>query len=517
VRGRQEAAALYKPAVLADFLRIGVLQIAFVLIDVLLIGVSGRIACAQTEAGHAVTTTVLARDAEGRPLTGLKEQDFNITEKGQERAISGLKRLGASKGFITNRPPDGYVVSNRPLAAFFFPQPVTILLLDTADTDPEFQRWMQAQCLRFFTMMRPTENAAVYQLQQSGLRLLHEFSNAPAAMGDEISQGGLARGTDRFVLKPDRIVPMDEGSAQELEQEAGDPALRAQRYRRTCVAITGMALYLHQFAGRKDLLWMSADFPPFGDNTSKDQDLTGGACQQMLFALAAADVAVYPVDVRSEVAVEPFAQVLPGHLEALPEKRRKAISPALVSSMVTLAAVTGGKPIANRSQLAEVMTDAVDASRSAYAVTFQVPEPSWDGKIHVMQVTANRRNVEVTAKRLYFAGTMAGNPGATFDAPAIGISVTAAPNSDGTRMSVFLADRDLTWIRAGDGWRATVQMTTGTEIPVVKSFDISNAAHENLQQGSVSIETETRSKILVRDMASGKTGSVTLPVNNPKK
>ena len=244
--GWQEAAAVYKNAALAGLL---------------LFSLGAGMALGQADAGHAVTTTVLARDAEGRPLTELKEQDFEITEKNQERTISGLKRLGASKGFITNRPPDGYVVSNRPLAAFYFPQPVTVLLLDTADTDPEFQRWMQAQCLRFFTMMRPTENAALYQLQQSGLRLLHEFSNAPGAMGDEISPGGLARGTDRFLLKPDRIVPMDASSAQELEQEGGDPALRAQRYRRTCGAITRMALYLHQFTGRKDLLWMSADFP----------------------------------------------------------------------------------------------------------------------------------------------------------------------------------------------------------------------------------------------------------------
>ena len=237
----------------------------------------------------------------------------------------------------------------------------------------------------------------------------------------------------------------------------------------------------------------------------------------MLFALAAADVAVYPVDVRSEVAVEPFAPILPGHLEAIPEKRRKALSPALISSVVTLASVTGGKPIANRSQLAEVMTDAVDASRAAYSMTFQVPDASWDGKMHVMQVTANRRNTEVSAKRLYFAGTMAGDPGAGFDSPAIGVSVTAAANSDGTRMSVFLASRDLTWARAGDGWRATVQMTAGNDIPVVKSFDISNAAHQNLQQGSVSMEIGTRSTITVRDMASDRIGSITIPVGGSKK
>lgn len=466
--------------------------------------------------GHTVTTTVLVRDADGRALTNLRESDFVITEKDHARTIVGLKHFGPQKGLVTSRPPDGYIVSNRPLAAFYFPQPVTIMLLDTADTDPEFQRWMQAQCLRFFTMMRPTENVAVYQLKRDGIALLHEFSNAAAAMGDEISPGALVRGADRFILKADRMMAMDPGTGEELQSEHGEPVLRAQRYRRSCDAVTRMALYLRQFSGRKNLLWMSADFPPLGDSTSKDQDLTGGACQQMLFALAAADVAVYPVDVRSEVAVEPLAQVLPGHLDALPEKRRRSLSPALVSSVVTLSALTGGKPIANRGQLAEVMTDAVDASRQGYELTFEVPEGAWDGKMHVMHVATNVRASEVLAKRLYFAGAMSGTPGTAFDSPQIGISVTAAPNSNGTKMTVFLAARDLTWTRPGENWRATVQLTFGNEIPQVKTFDLPNTSQQSLNQQTLSMDTDTSSTIAVRDMAAGKTGTLTIPVGNRK-
>ncbi|HEX6545579.1 MAG TPA: VWA domain-containing protein [Bryobacteraceae bacterium] len=474
------------------------------------------IAPAQANSGHTVTITVLARGTQGHAVTDLKERDFEITEKNQPLALSGLRRMGGQKGFITNRPPDGYIVSNRPLAAFNIPQPVNILLLDTANTDPEFQRWMEAQSLRFFMMMRPTENVAVYQLNKSGLHLLHEFSNAPEAMGDTISEGGLVRGTERYLLKPERIVPLEPATAEELEREGGDASLRAERYRKTCAALTDMARYLNEFSGRKNLLWLSADFPPLGDAASKDQDRTGGACRQMLFAFAATNTAVYPIDVRSPVVVEPFARVLPGHMSALTEKRKSALSHTLSASMLTLAAVTGGQPIVNSGQLAEVMTDAVDATRSAYEIKFQVPASSWDGKMHAMHVSTTARDVDIIAKRLYFAGTIGGPLPAPFDSPAVGISVTAVEKSNGTRMSIFVAGRDLTWKPAGDMWEADAQITTGSELPIVKGFTITKVEHDNIAQHSVSTEAETRSTIAVRDMATGKTGTVTIPVNAPK-
>jgi hypothetical protein len=321
-------------------------------------------------------------------------------------------------------------------------------------------------------------------------------------------------------LKPERIVPLEPATAEELEREDGDASLRAERYRKTCAALTDMARYLNEFSGRKNLLWLSADFPPLGDAASKDQDRTGGACRQMLFAFAATNTAVYPIDVRSPVVVEPFARVLPGHMSALTEKRKSALSHTLSASMLTLAAVTGRQPIVNSGQLAEVMTDAVDATRSAYEIKFQVPASSWDGKMHAMHVSTTARDVDIIAKRLYFAGTIGGPLPAPFDSPAVGISVTAVEKSNGTRMSIFIAGRDLTWKPVGekaDKWEADAQITTGSELPIVKGFTITKAEHDNVAQSSVSIEAETRSAIAVRDMGSGRTGTVTIPVNAPKK
>jgi hypothetical protein len=84
-------------------------------------------------------------------------------------------------------------------------------------------------------------------------------------------------------------------------------------------------------------------------------------------------------------------------------------------------------------------------------------------------------------------------------------------------MSVFIASRDLTWTQLDKGWRATIQLSLGDETMVVRSFDISNAAHEQLEQQTVSEETETTTKISVRDMASGRRGSLTIPVGGSKK
>jgi VWFA-related protein len=484
------------------------------------------LALAQTGAGnHRISLTVVVHDAEGRAISTLTRNDFEVTDNGEPRAIEGFRYLGPSKKLITSRPPEGYIVSNRPMAAFDAPQPTTILLIDTRNTDPEFQRWQEAQAIRFFTMLRQGEDVAVYRLSKPGIALLHEFSNNAFALSASIVPGALAVQDGRKELKPEAIQPVESGTAEEFESEANDSALRATRYQSTCLAVAGIAQYLAQFQGRKNLLWVSADFPPFGDKVDQQPDATANTCASMLVAFLAADVVVYPVDVRSEIAAEPFNKVPPGHVQAIPGRRKRALSPAFVSSVLTLAHATGGKAIANRSQLAESMFDAMEASRSAYELSFEVPDNAWDRKLHKLRVVPSVRDASVMAKAAYFAGDFAGPKENGFDSPGIGLSVLPSGEVDAAgaiHMKLFLSGEDIQWTRAGNTWRADVDVAVGDGSPEAKRAEISDADHQRLQQALVSMDLTVpllrgakTVKISVQDTAGARMGSVTVPLAFP--
>ncbi|MFZ0592615.1 MAG: VWA domain-containing protein [Bryobacteraceae bacterium] len=479
---------------------------------------------ASNAASHTTTVTALVRDGEGRAISSLTKNDFGIADNGDPRPIAGFRYLGPSKELITSRPPEGYIVSNRPMAAFNSSQPTTVLLLDTRDTDPEFQRWQEAQSLRFFTMLRQGEDVAVYQLSRNGMVLLHEFSNDARALSNSILPGALSAERGRPELRPDAIRPVENATAEEFESEGRDSALRAGRYASTCRAVAGLARYLTQFDGRKNLLWISADFPPLGDKVDKQPDATAASCTSMVLALLRANVAAYPVDVRSEIGAEPFNKVPPGHLQAIPGRRKRALSPALVSSVVTLARATGGKAIANRSQLAEAMFDAMEASRSAYELVLDVPDAAWDGKLHKLRVVTSVRDATVTAKAAYFAGDFAGPEERGFDSPGIGLSVLPSGEVDATgaiHMKLFIAGGDVEWQRTADKWRADVDVTVGDGAPEAKRAEISDADNQRLRQALVSIDLivpmlrgAKSVRISVKDSAGDRAGSVTVPLSS---
>jgi VWFA-related protein len=484
------------------------------------------VALAQTGAAdHRDSLSVVVHDAVGRAISSLTKNDFEITDNGQPRVVADFRYLRPSKKLITSRPPEGYIVSNRPMAAFDSPQPATILLVDTRDTDPEFQRWQEAQSIRFVAMLRQGEDVAAYQLSKLGIVLLHEFSNSALALSNSILPGALSIGDGHKGLNPETIQPVESGTAEEFESEAGNLAMRSARYQSTCLAIAGMARYLGRFQGRKNLLWMSADFPPLGDKVDKQPDATANTCASMLVTLLAADVAVYPVDVRSEIAAEPFNKVPPGHVQAIPGRRKRALSPALVASVLTLAHATGGKAIANRSQLAEAMFDAMEATRTAYELSFDVADEAWDGKLHKLHVVTSLRDASVMAKAAYFTGDFPGPEDKTFDSPGIGLSVLPSGEVDSAgaiHTKLFLAGGDVEWQRNGNEWRADVDVTVGDGAAEAKRAEISDADHQHLQQALVSMDVTVplvrgakTAKISVRDSAGGRAGTVTVPLNFP--
>ncbi len=194
-----------------------------------------------------------------------------------------------------------------------------------------------------------------------------------------------------------------------------------------------LAQYMGGFKGRKNLLWISSEFPPVMEPVAGE---FGAALVDMSRALDAANVAVYPVEVRSPVPPVPFLPVAPGSEASLPASRKREILEQ-GRRMQWIAATTGGRVVANRSQLGERLFDLLQQTRFSYDLGFSLANRSTGRRISLPAPEIEARGVSWSAKRTYFAGHLAGltiNAAGergqnVFDAHEIGLSGKIAPAS----------------------------------------------------------------------------------------
>lgn len=442
---------------------------------------------------------MLVRASDGRAVADLTENDFKIGDHGKLLLpVTHFRNLRPPQKLIVHRPPQEYTISNRPLAAFEAQQPVNIVILDTRNTDPEFQPWMRSQALRLISLLRPDADIAFYQLTLSGMRLLHEFSHDKAHLQNAVRNAA-------------------------LDRESSFTELRMARDRTTCEAISKMAEYMATLRHRKNLVWMAADFPAVFASSRTSGKANVPECSAMVKALNRNNVSLYPVDLRSPVAGDPFQPVAPGKPENVPRARRHAWSPEWLNTMATLAALTGGRAIENRSQLAEAMTDALAETRFAYEVGFRVPEPACDGELHPLNVRVTVRDALVIAKRAFTAecGTL-NEPArvpAGFDATGIGLSVipsAAHPDRLQLQMKLLIAAADLKWEK-----NARVEIAVKSKTGTLSKQTVTLTPPDDDKQSPVAVEVAARTerdepwlRVEVSDKTNGRTGSVTLPLHN---
>lgn len=440
--------------------------------------------------GQIIRFTAIVHDSAGNTSSALSSTDFVVREKGETRPVIFFRNLRPPQQLIAKRPPSEYTVSNRPLAAFETQQPVNVLVLDTRNTDPEFQPWLRSQTLRFISLLRPDADIALYQFAASGLRLLHEFTHDKAELSKTVDN----------VSGP--------GTAAEFEREVASASLRLDRYQKTCETLSRMAQYLGEFTDRKNLLWIAGDFPPVFEEGEQQ-------CRAMARALNRNNTAVYPVDVRSPIPREPFQPVAPGDMQNVPRNRRRALSGEWLNSMATLAALTGGRAIRNRSQLAEAMVDAVNETRFAYELGFTLPDAQCDGSLHPLSVGVKMRDAAVLAKQA-FAADCEPSPGDSlpagpFDSPAIGITVIPTIKSGPgplVRMKILIAPSDLQWNESS----SSIEVSVGD---VKRAFQLRPPKKREPAIVEVEVKHSARAqsvRVVVRDKASQREGSVTLPL-----
>ena len=76
--------------------------------------------------------------------------------------------------------------------------------------------------------------------------------------------------------------------------------------------------------------------------------------------------------------------------------------------MQWIATTTGGRVVANRSQLGERLFDLLQQTRFSYDLGFSLADDRLDDEFHSLHLKLKARGVSWSAKRTYFAGHLAG-------------------------------------------------------------------------------------------------------------
>ena len=386
----------------------------------------------------------------GRPVVGLPKGRFRVFEDGREQTITSFEEHRASDApqVAAAETLPAHEFGNDPRYAI--DSAANVLLLDALNTPLSEQQYARRQMLEYVKRIPPGTRIAVFTLA-SQLRMISGFTTdagaVEAAIRPAAEQSTELESPQSEDMMSDLAASMSGVDAGALKQFVAD----AQSYRTdlrvsmTLDALDELARYLSMIPGRKNLIWLSGSFPlqvqpdPTLDRTSASspknlfspaRDYSAQA-QQTDALLAAARVAVYPVDVRglmppqSADASRSFTpgQDMPSEAASRGQRRGGFASPVVdgpsaanaadsrflqrttneLQTMQRIAEETGGEAFYNDNGLRDAVAQAIGNGSNYYAIAYVPSDKSWDGQFRAIEVRVEGGTYELAYRRGYYA------------------------------------------------------------------------------------------------------------------
>jgi len=192
------------------------------------------------------------------------------------------------------------------------------------------------------------------------------------------------------------------------------------RVQTTLDALRTIARHLSGYSGRKNLIWISSSFPlTISPDAMQHHNLSFEANRNyetevaaVTNALADAKVAVYPVN-PAGVQTQAFFDVSThraqtyygptGNTEKNTLNRENEARFATQESMQEVAAQTGGKICVNDNDLADCVKTAVTEGSSYYELAYYPDASDWNGEFHKIIVKSLHKGAQLSFRQGYFA------------------------------------------------------------------------------------------------------------------
>lgn len=342
-----------------------------------------------------VLVDVIVNGKNGEFVPELKAEDFTILEDGKPQRISAFtahRYQTPQAGAPLHLPPNQYTN--------FTPQEpggaVTVVMLDTLNT-PMTQQIDARQGMRqFLEKLPPGQRVALFVLSDHP-KLVQGFTGSSeklVAAAKALRPGFTPYGADDSALGDE--IRLAFPAQMVLDQET--------RLRVTLASLKMLARSLSGYAGRKNVLWLSGQFPlrlspEFTVNNHAH--LLGQDQSEVLETaalLAASQVALYPIDVTglsvgSDIRSN-FSQDFQQMSSMAADKR---------TAMEDLARETGGEPFYGTNALSEAMVRGLKRGSDYYTLAYSPADHDWNERYRKIEVKVAPKGTKLIFRRGYFA------------------------------------------------------------------------------------------------------------------
>jgi VWFA-related protein len=385
---------------------------------------------------RAVLVDVIVTDSHGKPVTGLKQEDFSVTESGKPQTLNFFEEHSASQALapveMPKLPPN--VFSN--FSPFPQPPAVTVLLLDSLNTRMENQSFVHKQAVKFLNTAKPGSRMAIFTMGL-GLHFIQGFNDDPAVLmaalknkkNNEVQTSVMLKGQDETNAQAKLIgmmsSPVPSGGGASATAASGDMIASLQTFMNenddsrsvdrvllTLANFQRLATFLDGFPGRKNVIWFSESFPlVISGNVNPQLSDQYGKTMAML---ASARVAFYPVDAEGvsplnfytaesnpNAGITSPSQMTMNHpADLLNEDQQRDLNQ---TTMKFVAEETGGKAFANTNGLAQIVGDVSGLSKNFYTLSYTPINFKMDHTYRKIDVKVEREKYNLSFRRGYIA------------------------------------------------------------------------------------------------------------------
>jgi len=369
-----------------------------------------------------VLVDVVVTGAKGQPASGLKKEDFLLSEDGKAQTVSFFEEH--TDGKVTPvalpvMPPD--VFTNYPTVKTT--DSVNVLLLDSLNTQAIDQVYVRQQMEKYMEAALASPHGArvaIFTLGQQ-LRMIQGFTADSGGLKDALLD---PKSHTEAKYEPQMATPLRKDAEMtacaKIRSPAGQEACKsfmagenaernADRVAMTLQAFQALARYLAPISGRKNIMWLAGSFPIhfFPDTGRRGQFASPypNAVRQTAELLTADQVAVYPIG-ASALAVESYLQ---GNADPSANRTGKAVEGDEAHrafnqiAMEMLARDTGGHAFYNTNGLSEAMEQAVDEGSHFYSLAYVPSNSKMDGRYRKIDLKLAGGDYKLAYRRGYYA------------------------------------------------------------------------------------------------------------------
>jgi VWFA-related protein len=363
-----------------------------------------------------VIETVTVLDKNGKPIEGLKQEDFKVTENNvpQEIKFFEFQKFEDSDTAApvpsvaatpkpTTPPPPGVtamaIKGEAPGKIKYRDRRLMVLYFDmTAMQVPEQLRALSAGEKFLKTQMKPADLLAIMEFNSGAVKVLQDFTDDRDALlktlADLIAGEGLG---------------LDENAADESASDTGaafgqdDSEFNLFNTDRQLAALQTAVSMLGQLNEKKSLIYFSSGLHLNGlDNQAQ--------LRATLNAAIRSNTSFWPIDARGLTASSPLgdATARPGGIGMYTGGAAIAMATNFQKSQDTLyalAADTGGKALLDYNDLTQGIVNAEKAYTSYYIIGYYTTNKTLDGKFRRVSVSLKEiANAKLDYRQGYFGG-----------------------------------------------------------------------------------------------------------------